>query len=258
MIHARTLAALAGAVIASVAFGGSAVDARWIPLEIDLTECPSLDGYRSADLYLGFDADPGNPAITSDPGTGLAIKGGTFYQDSTGSNSPRPEGWFKVFPCARWDSYLTVGGTVPFFSPAYPEPDPADWGTELVAEWLASPGETPEVVVDPATFGDNRFYVRVGRFTGTPGTTAISGELGVVYFPFPDMPTVPVTDSVIVPNCAPCWASADLDGDGVVGASDLAQLIGAWGACGSPCPEDLDGDGVVGASDLAQLIGAWG
>jgi hypothetical protein len=52
-------------------------------------------------------------------------------------------------------------------------------------------------------------------------------------------------------------APGDLDGDGVVGASDLAALIAAWGACGG-CAEDLDGDGVVGASDLAALIAAWG
>jgi len=55
-------------------------------------------------------------------------------------------------------------------------------------------------------------------------------------------------------------APEDLDGDGVVGASDLALLIGGWGACPAegPCPGDLDGDGMVGASDLARVIGAWG
>lgn len=48
--------------------------------------------------------------------------------------------------------------------------------------------------------------------------------------------------------------AADLDCDGVVGASDLAILLGAWGGAG---PADLDGDGVVGASELAELLGAW-
>ena len=53
---------------------------------------------------------------------------------------------------------------------------------------------------------------------------------------------------------------ADLDGDGVVGAGDLASLIAAWGVCpaSGDCPADLDGDGSVGASDLASLIAAWG
>ncbi len=52
----------------------------------------------------------------------------------------------------------------------------------------------------------------------------------------------------------PC--PADLDGDGAVGAGDLAQLIGLWGS--SNAAADLDGSGVVGATDLAQLIGNWG
>lgn len=50
----------------------------------------------------------------------------------------------------------------------------------------------------------------------------------------------------------PC--PADLDGDGVVGSSDLASLLGSWGAGG---PADFDGGG-VGASDLATLLGSWG
>lgn len=54
-------------------------------------------------------------------------------------------------------------------------------------------------------------------------------------------------------NIKPC--PADLDGDGQVGASDLASLLGAWGVSG---PADLDGDGSVGSSDLASLLGAWG
>jgi len=47
---------------------------------------------------------------------------------------------------------------------------------------------------------------------------------------------------------------ADLNGDGVVDATDLATLIASWGSPGA----DLDGDGETGASDLAALISAWG
>ncbi len=49
---------------------------------------------------------------------------------------------------------------------------------------------------------------------------------------------------------------ADLDGDGVVGSGDLAQLLAAWGP--GTGPADLDGDGVVGPADLAMMLGAWG
>ncbi len=47
----------------------------------------------------------------------------------------------------------------------------------------------------------------------------------------------------------------DLDGDGVVGAVDLAELIGLWGS--NDPRADLDSDGEVGAVDLAILIGSW-
>ncbi len=56
-------------------------------------------------------------------------------------------------------------------------------------------------------------------------------------------------------GCADCpW---DLDGDGIVGPADLAQVLGAWGPC-EGCPTDFNGDGMVNAADLAQLLGAWG
>jgi len=67
--------------------------------------------------------------------------------------------------------------------------------------------------------------------------------------------------------CEPAECVADLDGDGAVGASDLAQLLGAWGPCAEPCTPgdpsttcaaDLDGNCEVGAFDLATLLGAWG
>ncbi len=57
--------------------------------------------------------------------------------------------------------------------------------------------------------------------------------------------------------CEDAGCAEDLDGDGVVGASDLAVLLGSWGPC-EGCPADFNGDGVVGAADLAVLLGSWG
>lgn len=59
----------------------------------------------------------------------------------------------------------------------------------------------------------------------------------------------------IVAGALPRLPFADLDGDGIAGATDLARLLGAWGG---PGLGDLDLDGVVGSSDLAILLGAWG
>lgn len=47
----------------------------------------------------------------------------------------------------------------------------------------------------------------------------------------------------------------DLNGDGQVGAADLARLLGGWGEPGAL--GDQDGDG-VDAFDLAGLLGSWG
>jgi hypothetical protein len=61
-----------------------------------------------------------------------------------------------------------------------------------------------------------------------------------------------------VETCASCAPKcpADLDGNGTVGAADLAALLNAWGT--SNAAADLDNDGVVGAPDLAALLNAWG
>jgi hypothetical protein len=48
---------------------------------------------------------------------------------------------------------------------------------------------------------------------------------------------------------------ADLNGDGTVGANDLATLLAAWGGTGSG---DISGNGTIGAEDLAALLAAWG
>lgn len=50
----------------------------------------------------------------------------------------------------------------------------------------------------------------------------------------------------------------DLNGDGVVGISDVLQMISEWGDCQSGCAGDLDNDGEVAINDLLILISAWG
>ena len=52
-----------------------------------------------------------------------------------------------------------------------------------------------------------------------------------------------------------CARSPDIDGDGVVGAIDLAIVLSHWGEPHPPA--DLDGDGTIGATDLAAVLSAW-
>lgn len=52
----------------------------------------------------------------------------------------------------------------------------------------------------------------------------------------------------------------DLDGDRLVGVSDLLLLLAAWGPCPDPpdpCAADMDGDGFVGVSDLLIMLTNW-
>ncbi|MFN5497862.1 MAG: dockerin type I domain-containing protein [bacterium] len=63
---------------------------------------------------------------------------------------------------------------------------------------------------------------------------------------------MPVVVAWYMPSTSP---SPDLDGNGSVGASDLAILLNQWGTVGTA---DLNGDGVVNASDMAVLLNQWG
>ena len=83
---------------------------------------------------------------------------------------------------------------------------------------------------------------------------SIAIDNGVVVAGAPDNGNGPGS-AYIFEAGVPC--AADLDGDGTVGASDLAQLLGSWGP-NPGAPADFNGDDVVNAADLAHLLGAWG
>jgi formylglycine-generating enzyme required for sulfatase activity len=51
--------------------------------------------------------------------------------------------------------------------------------------------------------------------------------------------------------------NADIDSDNLIGAGDLAQVLGAWGPCAG-CAADVDSDGVVDGADLSAVLGNWG
>jgi CxxC motif-containing protein (DUF1111 family) len=53
-----------------------------------------------------------------------------------------------------------------------------------------------------------------------------------------------------------CERLGDIDGDGFVGAADLALMLTAWGS--SNADADLSGDGLVSGQDIAILLQRWG
>jgi hypothetical protein len=108
-----------------------------------------------------------------------------------------------------------------------------------------TPVQIAELLADD---GDVSDYF--GRAVGISGTTAIV----TAYWDDDDDNGVD-SGSAYLFDASAC--PADFDGDGNVGASDLAMLLGSWGPCAG-CPADFDDDGDVDAADLATLLGNWG
>jgi len=159
--------------------------------------------------------------------------------------TPSATGAFKIDICgASGDTIIAIGDVCPgvggrFEGLAYND-DACAVGatTSLLASCIDATncGATGTFAGFPLTqdlVAGPTYYICVGGF-GT--TTTVSGFLNI---------------SGPQGNACP----ADLDGDGTVGAPDLAVLLGNWGGTGSA---DLDGDGSVGAPDLAAMLGAWG
>ena len=67
-----------------------------------------------------------------------------------------------------------------------------------------------------------------------------------------------IDDFTINPGFEP--PLGDLNGDCMIGASDLLALLFAWGPCDDclDCPADLNDDCSVGAADLLILLFNWG
>ncbi|MCB9849038.1 MAG: hypothetical protein H6814_11565 [Phycisphaeraceae bacterium] len=222
--------------------GGGAEDAviaRWI--EVDQGDCGDYPGARTVDLFIGFlDGSP-KPVITSDAQHGIQITGGEFKQHPFGSNNPPAPVAIDSFPCLAFDSFLSIGGKSATFLDA---PDPANWGARINAIWFTT--AEPDYQQDPARFGDNRRYLRIGRFTAET-SASVFGSIRIDY-----NGALAIID---VPNWNTASAVAlDLNFDGQVDATDVAMVTRGYGTTNSEL--DINGDGVVNGEDLRPLLDA--
>ncbi|TVQ33093.1 MAG: hypothetical protein EA376_03295 [Phycisphaeraceae bacterium] len=208
-----------------------AVETRWIEAPVAARSCPDLDAFRTNDLYLSF-RDPSLAlVVTSDPALGgLRVSGGRFHQDVSGfgSNAPPQDSVVQFSPCVAQDSFLTLGGQEPSFPPGA-APDPQDWGGVLNAVWFTLDGAVGQI--DPSRFGDDRFYVWIGRFTAGGPELSVSGALLVNYI---NLETgANSAEFVPVLDCASCWEGATgSDQNGEIVSMELSPETIAGGGSG--------------------------
>ena len=172
-------------------------------------ETPAGGRVAASDLFLGFVTRPTIPVISSNPMTGLSAPGGGFFSGMATpvQSSQAPSGQLSpvAVPSSRIDSFLTLGGATPFLTPGS-ETDPSLWGESIEAEWATTDFSAFQPIQDPARFGDNRYYVWVGRFAAPAGVTRVSGTLGVTWL---DLATFTLLQlDVMIPNCPDCWLEA--------------------------------------------------
>lgn len=128
----------------------------------------------------------------------------------------------------------------------------AQWGGGMYVIYDSQPSITDCVFADNTAWklGGGIWVSQTNADVEIQSTFFCGNMFGHIEGPWTDLGGNEFSDT-----CDP-GIPGDLDGDGVVGVSDLLQLLGAWGAC--DCPEDLDDDGFVGVSDLLTLLANWG
>lgn len=191
-----------------------------------------LTGFRTADLFLRMPVDvdlPSQPAfrvtfyivgeLVTPPGGGspvwvdfLRISGGEFHQDISGSIFRPFASDVADLPCLAFDSYaaMDTGSTEAGPSDQQPSALQADSFTSegLFGIYAAPAGASTGIpaVQDTARFPNDPCgrYVRIGRFTVTPGAS-LSGELTVIAILAGRSSATNI--AVVVPNCATCWGT---------------------------------------------------
>lgn len=115
--------------------------------------------------------------------------------------------------------------------------------------------------------GDPGFYFQGGNVVSASAvdnvehlhvTTLLPGSYVVELARVDSLGIPPVEWDVAIAWLLPEPASVpeDIDGDGIVGFTDLVLVLAGWGNC-LGCPEDVTGDGTVGFDDLVAVLAAW-
>ncbi|MEE9130665.1 MAG: hypothetical protein V3T84_11655 [Phycisphaerales bacterium] len=249
-ITAGVFGSLALAVSASAQFTGATIE------EIDLGAPEGFVTYRvvahfaGKDLLLAWGGMAGEGPLDFFTGNGVELL------NAGGKYSGLKAEDFPAFPIAEaYDSWVSLASTI----------DNVDDGT-YDDGFLGSDGVHAVIVGSSFHEEDGLVYsadpikqahgpeVVLAQFTLAEGNGFhLAGN--VAWSPQGAGPGFNVSPFVVDNIPGPCpW---DLDGNGVVGATDLLSLLVNWGPC-NYCPPDFDNNGVVGATDLLALLVNWG
>lgn len=151
-----------------------------------------LSGAKTFDLYLRMDAAHRLLLVESNPSSShLMINGGSVFQHSQGTNTAPNPSLFEIVPCLEFDSYLVfedVAAPIAAPQPSMPSIiglnsaggsgvlSETNWSGAFGALWFLTPPPSILGEQNPSLFGDQKFYVRIGRFTLPPGVS-ISGSI---------------------------------------------------------------------------------
>ncbi len=216
--------------------GGSVPTTELVFVEIATNDCEELAGQRTNDLYVRISDDWRILTVDSGPSAGLTIDGGAFFQDPLGSDLPPSQAEVDALPCLAYDTYLQLGDAdVQFVGE-----EPSFAGGLLDATWFAI--DAP-AVQRPDLFGDDDYYLPIGRFTAPEGVSVGGSLLVTIAPPGVGLPRAAV---LTVPDCATCWTGPGPDGGS--GGDDQDDDGGSDGGGDGGDVPGLDEGGGVGST----------
>ena len=186
----RTLAMAAGLAITATAAQGSFTGIRMIGNDAAVNAAASAAIGQSAivlRVYAAFDglgdvnATPGTPAADaallnvalSSSFSNINVTNGTFFQDSLGSDTPSPSGFFPIQPSLEFDSFATVGEFNSDVTNISAEPGSSESTTNYTGGWFnANP---PNGLGNAVTLADGSFGVVLFQFTILGSTAGSNG-----------------------------------------------------------------------------------
>ncbi|TVQ78388.1 MAG: hypothetical protein EA380_06035 [Phycisphaeraceae bacterium] len=218
--------------------GTIGIAARWVPVE--RTRSCGLSGKRTNDLYLRLDR-PGRLLSlgVGEQSDGIKISGGTFHQNPAGGDAPPSFGEVQANPCVAYDSFLAMGTLESFFFLGATTFTGGPNGNTVLASlgsFNGDPGRQNLIF-----FGDDGFYIRIGRFTADEGV-AVDGEVRA--FVIPQGRSEFRSIGVTIPDCPSCWGRSPDDPPPGGGGTDPGSDPGSGNGGGSdPGPSPGPGNG---------------